>query len=89
MSKVEGYDLTGKYPERAALEKELDEVEKRLFKARSLLSRSSVASSIDAGLGIPISGSSHGETEELIADLEARRHDIKNELFRIDPTHTG
>jgi hypothetical protein len=88
MSKVEVYDLTGKYPEKIRLEKELQDIEDRLSTAKSLLSRSRVASSIDAGLGIPTSAQSGEQLEKLIEQLRVRQRDIKNELFRMNPSET-
>lgn len=87
MSNVERYDITGRYyPERTRLETDLHEIEDRLSEAESMLSRSSLVESIDASLGIPVAAHSDEQLRALIERLKVQRANIKNELFRLNPS---
>jgi hypothetical protein len=86
MAAVEHYDITGKYPEKDELEKELQDVERRIAEAEDTL-RSEKG--MGAPEGVSVSQTNYHDrvarAKRDLEDLKTRREEIKNDLFKFDP----
>jgi hypothetical protein len=85
MPMVESYDITGRHPEKAELEREFQEISKGLSDAKAALNMQSFEDAMDTVMLEPMTDGPIEKIKEGIEDLQARLEEVKDKLFRINP----